>query len=331
MSQPRVQNNQVTLMTLPDSQKSADDPLLSVVMVTFHSRDDVGRCLDHLLAELSSIGRSELIVVDNASQDGTVELVREKVPTAKTVVLDSNTGFAAAANRGASLASGNYLLFLNPDVMLPDGAVLKLLERAERVSGDHIIGPELQFPNGTAQASFFRKPTLFRLALELFLPYRVALPLLTERPSQTRKVGAVSGACMLVRRKAFEALGGFDERFFLYSEDFDLCFRAHRSGIDVIALPEVTVVHALGSSAWKDLESFFYHYYRAKILFARMHFGPFTAQVAAMLVVKGVVLRFLGYAVVGTLSGGRSYRARARALLTALRRILQSLGLHSQT
>ncbi len=313
-------------MTSRDVHAPAGPPHLSVVLVTFNSRDDVERCLDSLFAELSLIGPSEVIIVDNASEDGTAELVRRKAPMARTIALDSNIGFAAAANKGAFAASGEFLLFLNPDVVLLEGAVRSLLKHVQHSSRNQIVGPQFRFLNGDAQPSFFREPTFFRLALELFLPYRVALPLLTEQPLRSRKVGALSGACMMMTRKTFEALGGFDERFFLYSEDFDLCIRARRLGIDVIALPEGAVVHALGSSAWKNPEAFYYHYYLSKILFARKHFGFLGSTVAPLFVVTGLFLRLFGYACMGALPSRSEYRVRGRALARAVGRLLRPMS-----
>ncbi len=225
---------------------------VSIIIVSFESRETIAACLASISAHAGV--PVETIVVDNASTDGTLDLVRQRFPGVRAVAQRENRGFAAGCNRGAELASAPYLLFLNPDAELCPGALEILLAHLEATPRVAAAGPSFRFPDGTPQEGAFTYPTLLMTWLEFFprpghllhgrlngrIVPRDAIPIAVDHPL---------GACMLVRRVAWEDVGPFDEGFFLYCEEVDWCMRAKRRGWEIHTVPTATVVHNGGHSA----------------------------------------------------------------------------------
>ncbi len=228
---------------------------LSVCIVSWNVREDLLSCLRSLRGAEGDI-RAEVIVVDNASTDGSVEAIRHRFPHVKLIRNNENRGFAAASNQGLAAAGGELLLLLNPDTVLPPGALVELHQAAAQDPGAGIIGPKLVNPDGSLQHSCRRFPTpmaaLFRHTFlgRLFPRNRWSAEYVMADWDHTepREVDWVSGACMLIRRNLYEAIGPLDEGFFWGSEDVDYCFRARRAGRQVLYTPRPAIVHRVGAS-----------------------------------------------------------------------------------
>jgi GT2 family glycosyltransferase len=226
---------------------------LSIVIVSFNGRADLMRCLASL-REAAPAASHEIIVVDNASSDGSAGAARE---WPGVIVIESavNRGFAAANNSGIRHSTGRTLLLLNPDTMVPAGAIDGLLAELNRHSDAAAIGPRLVDGNGLVELSFgsmigplneFRQRRLMR-GLERNDPtVRSQVEALTRQPQSP---DWVSGACLLVRREDAEAVGLLDERFAMYTEDVDFCAALRARGRRVLFTPAVEVVHLRGRSA----------------------------------------------------------------------------------
>lgn len=235
---------------------TGEPPRISVCIVSWNVRDDLTACLESLTAASRGCW-VETIVVDNASTDGTVELLRERFPQVKRIANGDNRGFAAATNQAMAAARGDYLLLLNPDTALPEGALAELAARAEARPDAGIVAPRLVYPDGSLQHSCRRFPTVtaafFRHTILgwLFPNNRSSADYIMAgwAHDEIREVDWVSGACMLVRRELYERIGPLDEGFFWGSEDVDYCYRTHRAGYRVLYTPAPVVVHAVGSSA----------------------------------------------------------------------------------
>jgi len=266
---------------------------VSVVVVTYDALPWIERCLE-------SVAGVPTVVVDNGSRDGTVEVVRERFPTVR-VLESENRGLGAGWNLGIGATEGRYVLILNADAWLLDGALERLVEFADSRPGAAVVGPRLLNPDGTLQRSVRGFPTLWRLATEyLFLrklaPRSLALNAFYAGGfdhDEVHEAEFVMGACMLVRREATEEVGLLDEDFFLFSEETDWCYRFRRAGWQVLFFPGAECVHVGGASHGGRL-------FRENVLghlrFLHKHRGPASAERArrllhAALRVRGVLFR----------------------------------------
>ena len=228
---------------------------LSICIVTWNCRDLVLDCLRSIYEQAQEIG-AEIIVVDNASSDGTVEAIAQHFPNVRIIANRVNRGFAAANNQAIAVARGELIFLLNPDTVVPPGALSKLIEVARGNPEAGGIGPRLLNPDGSLQPSCRRFPNpwaaIFRNTLlgRLFPSNRWTREYLMEEwpHDQVREVDWVSGAAMLIRRAAIEQIGALDEGYFWGSEDVDFCKRLWDAGWKVIYTPEPAIVHRIGGS-----------------------------------------------------------------------------------
>ena len=252
---------------------------VSVILVNFNDRDRLSACLRSLRGQEPA---PEIIVVDNASNDGSPELLAAEFPEVRRLALAENGGFGKANNAGVLAATGELLLFLNTDTVVPPGAVNALAGRLSSAPDAAAAGPALVRPSGRFQVSFGRSVGLFGQSLQKFL-----LNPLHERTlpgSRTvRSVGWLSAACLLCRRSAFEAAGGFDEEFFLYFEDIDLCARLRKAGGRLLFDPSVTVLHEGGATTSVRSAASRFEYRRSQVLFYRKHRSPVSEAVLRLL------------------------------------------------
>ncbi len=230
---------------------------VSVVIVSFNSRDDLRSCLRSILDQTDGV-EYEVIVVDNASGDGSAEMVEAEFPQVTLLRRADNAGFAAANNEGIRAARGDAILLLNPDAEFTGNVLPPLYHYLQANPGVGVIGPKLLDDDGSLQLSCRRFPGF---ATALFNRYSLATRLFPKNPFSTRylmtdfdhesiaEVDWVSGACMMLARQALDQIGPLDEGYFVYIEDVDLCQRAHRAGYKVVYFPEVAVVHRIARSS----------------------------------------------------------------------------------
>jgi N-acetylglucosaminyl-diphospho-decaprenol L-rhamnosyltransferase len=285
-------------------------PDASVVVVTHNALPWIERCLDSVRGE-------EVIVVDNGSSDGSVDVVRDAMPEA-TLIEQENLGLAAGWNRGIEEASGRYFLILNSDAWLTDGSLRRLVAFADDHPEAAIVGPRLLNPDGTLQRSVRGFPTLWRLATEyLFLRKLAPRSRLFNAfyaggfdHDEVREADFLMGACMLVRREAVEAVGPLDEAFFLFSEEVDWAYRFRQAAWKVLFFPGAECVHVGGASHGGRM---FRENVRGHLRFLAKHRGDRYAERARRLLRAATLLRaalFRG-------DRGRMYRETADWLATA--------------
>src|SRR5918999_4722174 len=292
---------------------------VSVVVVTLNSIAYLERCLE-------SVSGHELVVVDHGSTDGTLEVVRERFPGAR-LIEQENRGFGAGMNRGMRAAGGRYLLLLNADAwVLRDG-----VERLQSVADEHrdaaVIGPRLLNPDGSLQPSVRGFPTLWRLATEFFFLRKLAPRSRLFNAfygagfdhRSVREAEWLGGACLLVRREAVDAVGPFDEDFFLFSEEVDWCYRFRRAGWKVLFYPGAEFVHVIGAAYNPSL---FDELVRAHLRYFAKHRGLREAERLRRLLL--VALRLRG----GVFRGerGTMYRRAARRLASGSAETLLAAG-----
>lgn len=280
---------------------------VSVIVVTYNALPWIEPCLD-------SVRDCELIVVDNGSSDGTPALVRERFPKAR-LIEQENKGLGAGWNAGLEAATGSRLLFLNADAWVVGDGVAKLVEVLEREPNAALVGPRLRYPDGRLQRSVRGFPTLWRLASEYFFLRKLApkTKLFNAfygggfRHDRELEAEFLMGAALLVRREAIDEVGGLDERFFLFSEEVDWCYRFRQAGWKVIFTPTAEVVHVGGAAHGGRL---FREQVQGHLLFLDKHQGARYAARARRLLAASLTLRGLVFRG----ERGRSYRDTARWL-----------------
>ena len=261
---------------------------VSVVVVAYNGLPWIERCLE-------SVRGHEVIVVDHGSTDGTVELVRERFPEVR-LVEQVNVGMGAGNNAGMRAASGRYFLLLNSDAWVVGDGVERLAAYADEHPEAAVVGPRLLHEDGSLQRSVRGFPTLWRLATEyLFLrklgPRTRALNAFYGAGfahDEPREVEWLFGACLLVRREATDAVGLFDESFFMFSEETDWCYRFRGAGWKVLFYPGAEVVHVGGASHGGRL---YVENVRGHLRFFAKHHGMRAAERARRLLLFGTRLR----------------------------------------
>jgi N-acetylglucosaminyl-diphospho-decaprenol L-rhamnosyltransferase len=231
-------------------------PDVSVVIVSYNDRDDVGRCLDSLFRETRGV-RQEVFVVDNASADGTPAQVSGRFPEVRVIVNPDNQGFARANNVALRLARGRYMMLLNPDTRLENDAIRLMVAFLDDHPRVWACGPTLLNADGTLQHSLRRFPSVINQLCEAVFLHRL-MPRATwagevlqddRLYADTRTVDWLSGAALLVRAEAVEQIGLLDEGYFMYSEETDWCRRAARAGWVTSFVPQARITHMNDQSA----------------------------------------------------------------------------------
>jgi GT2 family glycosyltransferase len=222
--------------------------LLSIIILNYKTKHLVKQCLKNILALNLGIDY-EIIVVDNNSGDGIAEMMRENFPAIKFIQTHENRGMGAGNNAGIKNASGEYILILNPDVVVLPGAIEKLLAFARANQKIGCVAPQLLNPNKTYQQSCYRFPTFFvpifmRTNLARFGRKIVDQYLMQDAPLyQSCPINWARGSALIFRKNILDKINGFDERFFMYLEDTDLCRRLWQAGAEIWYLPEAKMIH----------------------------------------------------------------------------------------
>lgn len=269
---------------------------ISILIVSWNIREWLRRCLVSVAGSRFEVQGSnlkprtlnlELIVVDNASRDGTVEMLRTEFADVRVIANTENVGFTRANNQALAIAQGRYFFLLNPDTELHPDTLVRLYEYAETHPQVGILGPRLFYADGTPQSSRRRFPTLATAFLEStklqqWFPRNRVLAryyVLDTRDDETQEVDWVTGAAMFVRRAVYEQIGGFDEGFFMYSEELDWCYRAQRAGWRIVYLPTAQVIHHEGKSSEQVVAARDIHFHSSKVRFFRKYHGARVAEI----------------------------------------------------
>lgn len=267
---------------------------VSIIIVNWNTRELLRRCLESVYATIPPIV-FEIIVVDNASSDGSADMVAAHFPDAVLVRTGANLGFAAANNLGLHRASGRYAMLLNPDTEIQPGAVQAMVDFADKHPEAAVIGPKLLNPDGSLQKNGRKLPGLPREVLHMTRLHHLIPRLFARKFEWGREdfdipaeVDEVSGACMLVRKSAIDQVGLMDERFFMYYEDVDWCRRMRDAGWKTYYLPAAVVTHKLSHSAGRDPLRRIGMAYQSQYLYFRKHHG--MAQAMALRGLSGLFL-----------------------------------------
>lgn len=270
---------------------------LSVVIVSWNVEGLLRACLRSVVKELGGAPSdealsAEVFVVDNASSDGSVEMVASEFPQVKLIANQVNVGFTRGNNQALRQARGRYVCLLNPDCEVLPGALRRMIGYADAHPEVGAIGPQLLFPDGSVQSSRRRFPTLLTgflesTILQRYFPHSRAVRAYycSDQADDTiQEVDWLVGACLMLRREALDQVGLLDEGFFMYSEELDWCYRAKKAGWRIVYLPEAKIVHHEGKSSEQNLVNRNIHFHDSKCRFFAKHYGAWQGFVLRLFI-----------------------------------------------
>jgi GT2 family glycosyltransferase len=262
---------------------------VSVLIVAYNTRALLLEAIASVIAE----PEVEVIVCDNASADGSADAVGNTFPEVRLIRSAHNRGFAGGTNLAASRAQGEALLLLNPDAALRPGALAALLDCLEQKPQAAAVGPAMRYPDGTPQAAAFAFPGLVQVGLDLFPLPRLMDSRLNGRLHHTcraRPIDHPLGACMLIRRAAWEHVGPLDEGYFMYLEEVDWCRRARALGWQIWYAPAAQAVHHGGAATRQQPEAMLAQLWRSRLRYYQRHTTPVYNRLVHRLVRVGLRL-----------------------------------------
>ena len=261
----------------------------------------------------------DVCVVDNASSDDSVDMVRQEFPRVRLIVSERNLGFTGGNNLALRLCRHDYVMLLNPDTELVGNALAEMLAYLETHAQVGVLGPLLRYGDGRLQSSRRRFPTLMMAMMESTLleqwfpenRWRRAYHMRDTRDDQVQEVDWVTGSCMLVRGQILQEIGLLDEEFFMYSEELDWCRRIANAGWRIVYMPRATVIHHEGKSSSQVVATRHIRFETSKVLFFRKHHGRARAEFLRLFLLATYVWRTL-LEVVKFLLGSKRHLRRAR-------------------
>lgn len=274
-------------------------PRVSVVIVSFRSRAPLAECLESLQACARRVAL-QVVVVDNASGDGTVEWLRESHPEIEVIANPDNRGFTRGVNQGLTQSRGDYLFVLNPDCAVTPESLECLIAVLEANPAVAAAAPQLLDSQAVPARSCGRFPdlwTLFcdHLGLAQSFPNSALFGGYKYGGREMRSLGRVdwaSGAALLIPRRAYRQVGGLDEKIFMYMEEVDWCRRAARAGLCVWYVPEARIVHHGQHSSRQVLGQTYLHNLRSRVYYFRKHHGAVAAWAAKAILLSSLVFKW---------------------------------------
>lgn len=293
----------------------------AAIIINRNTREFLRGCLDSIASQ-DFDGEISVWVVDNGSTDGSPGMVLSGFPGVNLVLNDCNVGYARACNQGAAKTVEPYLLFMNSDTVLAPDTARVLVEHLERQPDTGVVGPRILNADGTVQYSCREFPCVRDAFLHAFLGLFTADNPASARYKKTEwahdqecEVDWVSGCFFATRREAFEAVGGFDERYYMYVEDVDLCWRVRRAGWVVSYVPRGDVYHYIGMSSQAVPVRMVFHHHASMLRFHRKTYAGGARPLVNAAVAAGVLSRFLLIMALNTFY-------RIRAALGGVRRVI---------
>ncbi|GCL39302.1 putative glycosyltransferase [Sphaerospermopsis reniformis] len=247
---------------------------VSIILVNYNGAEVLPDCLNSI-SKFFTKDNSEVIVVDNASEDFSPDFVAKNFPDIHLVRLPVNRGFGAGNNAGAKVAKGEFLFLLNTDTIITSNILPHLINLMEENPEVGIIGPKLLFPDGSFQISFSPKISIKgeieAKKLQSYAQFPTKLNPLEQDFKQIKEVDIVVGAALFIRADLFHSLGGFDENFFMYFEESDLCQRVKNKGYKILYTPQVSLIHIRGHSVNKIANKMVVEYRLSQIYYYKKH------------------------------------------------------------
>lgn len=296
---------------------NSNNPALSVVIVSWNTRKLVLECLQSLQSAVSHLP-IEIIVVDNASADDTIECVRKEFPAVQLIQNQTNLGFAKANNIGIRRCTGRYVCLINSDVQVPEGCLEKMLAYMEQHADIGMLGPKMVLPDGSIGQSCMRSPTVWRwfcraLALDSLPKVSGVVGGFLMKDfnyDRVTDVDILTGWFWMVRRGAMDQVGLLDEAFFFYGEDIDWPKRFHKAGWRVVFYSEAEAMHYCGASSSKAAVRFYIEMNRANLQYCQRYHSWFGIAGFWMAMWLHEVIRIIGYGLAYVFNGCRYSEAK---------------------
>ncbi len=284
-----------------------DSIQISIIIINYKSIELIKQCIKSLENYSQDIGY-EIIIVDNSSSEADISFIKDEYKNIRLIRNLENLGFAAANNQGLKIANGEFVLFLNNDTIFIENTLKKIYDYAVSLDIPSLIGCKLLNSDLTLQYSVYDYPSLLNLVTSNFGMYLLfpknkwfnKYHLMNKRINTTTKVDVVTGAFIFGPKKEFQMLGGFDERFFFYNEETDLCYRFKKQGGQVIYFPETSLIHLKGTTIKKNLWNKYRLEFIAYIKYYQKHFSFCQFLIAIIIHYLGILIRipiflFLGF------------------------------------
>jgi len=274
----QVNTQMQTDETKEDRQQSQEVVDVSIIVVAWNVKDLVRDCLKSVYEQTRDIS-FEVIYVDNASKDGTAEMVANEFPQVRIIRNNENKGFIIANNQGIEIAKGRYVLLLNSDTIVLDNAIAKTVRFADSHPDAAVVGCRVLNPDRTLQRTCFMYPSPLNMLLSAIYLYKIfprsrffGRELMTWWDyNDVREVQSVCGCFSLVRNKAIDKIGYMDPTYFVYGDDPDWCYRFKKSGWKIMFTPQAEIIHYGGQTTKQKADRFYLQLHAAKLLFIKKH------------------------------------------------------------
>jgi GT2 family glycosyltransferase len=302
---------------------------LSIIIVSWKVKNLLKNCLDSIFSDTSE-KKSEVIVVDNNSQDGSVEMIQSEFPQVSLISNQENVGFGKACNQAIRIAQGNYIFILNPDTIVKPDTLQNIVNFMDCNPKVGIGGCYVYYPNGTPQSSFYRFPTLLSYFSRMFSLFRIL-----SRNRFTQKffweyednniagpIDRVLGGAMVLRKETLRQIGTFDEVYFMYAEELDLCYRAKQMGWKVSTIPNTEIVHYHQQSSLQNIRETTFHGFKSDFLFFKKFYPVYKLIIFRIMQFCGIFFRLLSW--LGIYLYGTSKKTLAKEKLAGYLRLLFS-------
>lgn len=305
---------------------------VSIVIVSWNTKEILAECLNSIAPVYERMNKNEaqleVIVVDNASSDGTISLLKESFKWVTLIDTGENLGFPGGNNRGFAVSQGEFILLLNPDTVVHDFAIEEMVQFLDSNPNVGAVGSRLLNTDGSLQESCYPRPTLGRELWRLFHLDRIKAIGIYDMDSwslsEPREVDVLMGACILVRRSIIQKIGGMDEDYFMYSEEVDLCRRIQTDGWPIYWLPKAQITHYGGQSTNLVKTEMFLRLYESKLLYFSKNHGRIVALIYKVILYLASIPRLFLYPL-SQVQKSHTNREKMLALASQYKQLLQKL------
>jgi GT2 family glycosyltransferase len=272
-----------------------EKPLVSIIIVSFNKPKVLLDTIKSIQESIRTISY-EIVIVDNASNDNNVILIEKYFPSAKLVINTKNGGFAYGCNMGAKNSSGKFLLFINSDILIKEDPIPGMLNIFYSEVKTGIVGCQLLNPDSSQQPSYFRFPSLFLRFIQLSGLKKVILKILPNVRSKKEKyfeTDYVSGAFLMIGNDIFSKIGGFDEKYFMYHEDADICYKVSKFGKKVFLFNSNGVIHLAQNHENLDNDFIFFNMNLGQLIFYKNNYSSYKLKLLAVISIFFISIKYV--------------------------------------